>query len=183
MRNINSRKPFRHNNQDGFVLVLSLIMLAVLSVIGIAALNTTDVELQIAGNDKAEKVVFYGAESGCRRGGQWLRNLQMVIVDDYVDSDLMTDYLAAQNFNASMDVHDISPTEESNLGDANYAAKYIYGIQESEAAPGTRFECRPIPGNNPNILECLYDVSCTTTTSYGGSKAIDIRVAKPTDFN
>ncbi|WP_136808417.1 pilus assembly PilX family protein [Desulfosediminicola flagellatus] len=183
MRNINSCTPVSQNNQDGFVLVLSLIMLAVLSVIGIAALNTTDVELQIAGNDKAEKVVFYGAESGCRRGGQWLRNLQMVIVDDYVDSDLMTDYLAAQNFNASMDVHDISTTEESNLGDANYAAKYIYGIKESEASPGTRLDCRPIPGSGPDFLVCLYDVSCTTTTSYGGSKAIDIRVAKPTHFN
>lgn len=183
MKHTHIRKSANHNNQQGFILVLSLVMLAVLSVIGIAALNTTDVELQIAGNDKAEKVVFYSAESGCRRGGQWLRNLQMVIVDDYVDSDLMSAYLTDQNFNSSLDVHDISPTEESNLGDADYAAKYVYGIKESEASPGTRLECRPIPGNNPNILECFYDVSCTTTTSYGASKAIDIRVAKPTDFN
>lgn len=172
-----------HNNENGFVLVLCLVMLTILSVIGIAALNTTDVELQIAGNDKVEKQVFYGAESGCRRGGQWLRNLQMVVVDDYVDSNLMNAYITSQNFNAAMGIHDITETEETNLGDDTYAAKYIYGVKESEAAPGTRLECRPIPGNNPNILECLYDVSCTTTTSYGGSRSIDIRVAKPTDFN
>ena len=171
-----------HKNQEGFVLVLSVVMLAILSVIGIAALNTTDIELKISGNDKAEKEVFYGAESGCRRGGQWLRNLQMVVLDEYVDDDLMTSYITAQDFNAAMDVHDISAGEETNLG-ASYKANYLYGIKESESAPGTRIECRPIPGNNPNILECLYDVSCETATSYGGAKNIDIRVAKPTDFN
>ena len=52
------------NNQKGFVLIVSMMMLLVLMVIGIAATNTTNIELQISGNDKASKMAFYAAESG-----------------------------------------------------------------------------------------------------------------------
>ena len=51
-------------NEQGFVLITSLMMLTVLMIIGIAATNTTDVELQIAGNDKADKMTFYAADAG-----------------------------------------------------------------------------------------------------------------------
>ncbi len=50
------------NNQQGFVLVASLMMLMILLVIGIAATNTTTIELQISGNDKLAKQTFYQAE-------------------------------------------------------------------------------------------------------------------------
>jgi Tfp pilus assembly protein PilX len=50
------------NNEQGFVLVASLMMLMVLMIIGIAATNTTTLELQISGNDKLAKQTFYQAE-------------------------------------------------------------------------------------------------------------------------
>jgi len=50
------------NNEQGFVLIVSLLMLMVLMVIGIAASNTTTIELGISGNDKLSKQVFYQAE-------------------------------------------------------------------------------------------------------------------------
>lgn len=50
------------NNEQGFVLVASLMMLMILLVIGIAATNTTTIELQISGNDKLAKQTFYQAE-------------------------------------------------------------------------------------------------------------------------
>ncbi len=40
------------NNEQGFVLIVSLLMLMVLMIIGIAATNTTTIELGISGNDK-----------------------------------------------------------------------------------------------------------------------------------
>ncbi len=49
---------------NGFVLVVALVMLLVLSLIGIFALNTTDFELQISGNDKVAKESFYEADGG-----------------------------------------------------------------------------------------------------------------------
>ncbi len=55
-------------NENGFVLITALMMLVVLMVIGIAATNTTTVELQISGNDKAAKQTFYQADGGTEIG-------------------------------------------------------------------------------------------------------------------
>lgn len=49
-------------NQEGSTLVISIIILALLTVIGIAVTTTTSIELQIAGNDKIFKENFYEAE-------------------------------------------------------------------------------------------------------------------------
>ncbi len=54
----------RAAHQDGYVLVLSMMMILVLTLLGIAALNTTDIELMIAGNDTLHKKTFYKADGG-----------------------------------------------------------------------------------------------------------------------
>jgi hypothetical protein len=51
-------------NEKGSVLLVALIMLALLSLIGVAATRTTSTELQIAGNEKFQKIAFYTAEAG-----------------------------------------------------------------------------------------------------------------------
>lgn len=50
--------------EDGFVLVLALMVLLVLTIIGIAANRTTTTELIIAGNDSHQKKTFYEADGG-----------------------------------------------------------------------------------------------------------------------
>ncbi len=175
-------------NEDGFVLVVAMLMMVLLTSIGIAALNNTKTELRIAGNDREEKQVFYGTESGCSRGGQWLRNLQLAVIDDHVDSDLMADYITAlndndNNQNQSMGIHNVSDNDESNLGDAAYPVKYSYGITETADSSNNRVNCEPIPGNSPGMLACYYDVACTSLTSTGGARIINMQVNKPTDFN
>jgi len=49
-------------NEEGSVLVISVVILALLTVIGIAATSTTSIELQIASNDRIYKDNFYQAE-------------------------------------------------------------------------------------------------------------------------
>lgn len=49
-------------NQEGFILVLCMLIMVVLTVIGIAATRNTTVELQIAGNDKIYAEDLYLAE-------------------------------------------------------------------------------------------------------------------------
>ncbi|RJX28225.1 MAG: hypothetical protein C4531_12550 [Desulfurivibrio sp.] len=51
-------------NEDGFVLVASLLILLILVIIGIAATNNSIIELQIAGNEKVHKQTFYQADGG-----------------------------------------------------------------------------------------------------------------------
>lgn len=52
------------NNEEGFILVLVLLMLAVVTVIGIAATRTSDTEMQIAANERSRVNEFYNAEGG-----------------------------------------------------------------------------------------------------------------------
>lgn len=55
-------------NEDGFVLIVALMMLVILTLLGTFALNTTNFELQIAGNDKVAKQTFYKADGGTQAG-------------------------------------------------------------------------------------------------------------------
>lgn len=62
-------RPLKHlHNEQGFVLVVSLLILMILIVIGIAATNTTTIELQISGNEKVHKQTFSQADGGSELG-------------------------------------------------------------------------------------------------------------------
>ncbi len=51
------------DNEDGFVLVATMLILILLVVIGISATNTTSIEYQIAVNDRMAKEDFYNQET------------------------------------------------------------------------------------------------------------------------
>ena len=51
-------------NEKGTILVVSILILAVLSLIGAAATMTSSIEMNIAGNQKTSKEAFYAAEAG-----------------------------------------------------------------------------------------------------------------------
>ena len=58
--------PFfqKPEGEKGSVLVVALLILVLLTMIGISANTDTDIETQIAGNDKFHKIAFYNADSG-----------------------------------------------------------------------------------------------------------------------
>ncbi len=58
----------RTTGEEGSVLVVALIMLVFLTLIGIAASRNTEVELQIAGNQKFHQMAFYAADAGPQAG-------------------------------------------------------------------------------------------------------------------
>lgn len=63
------------NENKGSILVISVIILMLLSIIGVAAFNTTKIELYIARNDKIYKENFYLCESAlhtCLADQSWL---------------------------------------------------------------------------------------------------------------
>lgn len=57
-------------NESGFVLVVSILMLLILIIIGVAALNTSSIGLNIAGNERVHKQTFYQAEAGTELAGR-----------------------------------------------------------------------------------------------------------------
>lgn len=62
-RNITSQAP-----QRGAVLIVSLLILLVLTIIGVAAMNTSNLEEKMAGNSRAKDITFQAAESALRAG-------------------------------------------------------------------------------------------------------------------
>ncbi|MCI5165795.1 MAG: hypothetical protein D3903_06790 [Candidatus Electrothrix sp. GM3_4] len=63
-------------NEQGFVLVLSLMVLVVLTLLGISASRTSVIELEISGNDNLSKMLLYYAESAAYEAAQRLENIQ-----------------------------------------------------------------------------------------------------------
>lgn len=67
-----SNSWYNTNDEKGFILIVSLMMLVILSLVGSFALNTTIFELQISGNDKVAKDSFYRADAGGQAGSELL---------------------------------------------------------------------------------------------------------------
>jgi len=63
-------------NEKGMVLVLAIFMLALLSMIGLSSMMTSTTDINIAGNDKFSKIVYYQAESGLTIGCEVIEKLQ-----------------------------------------------------------------------------------------------------------
>lgn len=67
-KDILRRHLYFPRNEDGFLLVLTMFVLVVLTLIGISATNLSRIELQIAGNDRVYKETFYQADGGTEVG-------------------------------------------------------------------------------------------------------------------
>ena len=55
---------FLINNEKGSLILVSMVILVILTLIGIAATNTSNLEIQITANDREYKTTFYNADSG-----------------------------------------------------------------------------------------------------------------------
>jgi hypothetical protein len=51
------------DNEDGFLLVMSLMILTLLTIIGVSTSDTTRFELTVAANERVHNLAFYAAES------------------------------------------------------------------------------------------------------------------------
>ncbi len=56
------------DNNSGFVLVVALVIMVMLTLFGIFATSTSVFELRIAGNDRMAKLAFYQADGGLQTG-------------------------------------------------------------------------------------------------------------------
>jgi len=65
------------NNQQGSVIVMAVIILVLLSIIGIAATNTSTTEMKITTNTLLHNMAFYTADSGIAAGRAALTNLKI----------------------------------------------------------------------------------------------------------
>jgi len=66
------------NNQQGSVIIMAVIVLALLTVIGISATNTSTTEVQVSTNAVLHNIAFYTADSGIATGRAALNNIKIV---------------------------------------------------------------------------------------------------------
>jgi len=65
------------NNQQGSVIIMAVIVLALLTIIGIAATNTSTTEVQVSTNAVLHNIAFYTADSGIAAGRAALNNMKI----------------------------------------------------------------------------------------------------------
>ena len=65
------------NNQQGSVIIMAVIVLALLTVIGISATNTSTTEVQVSTNAVLHNIAFYTADSGIEAGRAALNNIKI----------------------------------------------------------------------------------------------------------
>ena len=61
-------------NENGSVMLIALLIMALLTIIGVSAINDTTTELQIARNDAIYKINFFQADGSARQGIQALED-------------------------------------------------------------------------------------------------------------
>lgn len=64
--------PQNTNNEQGSALVAAVIVLAILTALGFAALNVADLNINIAANDRDAKDAFFHADAGVNVGHEFL---------------------------------------------------------------------------------------------------------------
>lgn len=61
-------------SENGSVMLIALLIMALLTIIGVSAINDTTTELQIARNDAIYKINFFQADGSVRQGVQMLED-------------------------------------------------------------------------------------------------------------
>jgi Tfp pilus assembly protein PilX len=134
-------------NESGSVLVIALIILVLLTVIGIAATRTSDIELQISGNEKFHRLAFYGAESGWQVAVSWFDDQYPEITTNMgLDTSGGTINFTSVKYN---NPDTVSLTDSTYTADVTFLEaqgnipgyssefkRYIYGIESTGTGPG-----------------------------------------------
>jgi type IV pilus assembly protein PilX len=94
------------NNQQGSVIIIAVIILALLTVIGIAATNTSTTEMQISTNAVLHNVALYTADSGIEAGRAALNNIKIADVGSW--DNLLFNIDAADDDKVSILVNDVA---------------------------------------------------------------------------
>lgn len=106
-------KTLDKNGQEGFVLVFGLMIMALLTIIGLAVTSTTIFELKIAGNDKVSKELFYGAEASALEAAQRLENETL---DDNLKADRTSHLWLFGGAAKSVFITDSTQWDDTELG-------------------------------------------------------------------
>jgi type IV pilus assembly PilX-like protein len=84
-----------HNESGSITIIASIMVLLIITLVGISAMDSTTVELQIASNDQRSRIAFYNADSGAHGIPKIISRIidtsDPVVIGDPVDPDSIAD--------------------------------------------------------------------------------------------
>lgn len=116
-----------HRSEQGFVLVLALVMLILLTILGVWASQTSIFDVHIASNDRTHKKTFYEADSGTQLAERLLyANAVCTTTSGGFSSDRVGQLLRFSS-KSFFDVHEdeLKTEKEKAVSDTNYAIQYF----------------------------------------------------------
>ncbi len=155
------------DNEDGFLLVMSLMILTILTIIGISTTDTTRFELTVAANERVHDLAFYAAESA--------RSYVEASPSFYGSGN--TDEGEGRHFpdgsdyvNSSFPDPDPNPTKSANsqpLGpDQSYHGRVVYQGASTSAMRGSGYSVGTFQAH-------VYNMSCIGTEPRGSETQVD----------
>ncbi len=132
-------------NENGSVLLLSVVMLMLLTLLGIFATTTSTIEIQIAGNDKFYKQRFYDTDSGVSYSLSMLTFDDQLTDDEDVGQEISTDL---NNFKITLLNNNVLPCpdgskcieirsdSQSNTGEGSIIAGIELQSDDDAESPG-----------------------------------------------
>ena len=77
-------------NEDGSIMVIALLIMSILTILGISAIDMSNIEIQIASNERVYKQNFYRAEAAAIAATQRLENMGAGQLSDISDDAWIT---------------------------------------------------------------------------------------------
>jgi hypothetical protein len=160
-------KNFITGNEQGSAIVFALLILAVVSILGISSINTSDIELKIVSNERLYQRDFYIADSAWKYGAYWLDVKPRAPSQINTDSSFTAEQLKiVRNFgDASVDDLNDDYIDGTNDG-AIDSIPYWYNVQYDKN--------QTIPGSGLNYRNFSYIVKSNANKK----QEIEVRVAK-----
>lgn len=144
-------------NQQGFVLVMAIIFLAMLVTLSLSSSNSSNMEILMAKNESVHQITFYTAESARAyvEANRDLYGSDYVTIDDGPEFPLVTD----PNINAKQRI---------SLGSSEMAGSIVYK-GSSKIPPGLGFEVGKFKAHNYEMTaNGFYDEHKARSDVYAG---------------
>jgi len=103
MKDTHMKKP-QHmlGNETGSLMVITVVLLMLLTIMGLAITTTTSIELQIAANDRLHKTAFYAADGALDLASELLeQNLGCMMEGGFAETETGVDYADITGDNSS----------------------------------------------------------------------------------
>ncbi len=160
-------------NQNGSIIVITLIMLVLLTLIGISSTTTSTTEVHVAANNQSYQVEFYLADSGWHQGAMWVEN--RAAPPSWVNTD--ADDNTVKNFGsgtgADSDTANLSAVTPDNSTLSQYDIPYWYKVAYLDPSVIKGGSSAP-EGNEKGYERFFYEITSNANTA----QQIQVRASK-----